>query len=150
MSYAKRERFKVTPAVYIILKKEDKVLLLRRANTGYRDGYYTTPAGHIDADESAVDAAIREAKEEVDILLSKDQLQFAHVIYRKDPTDAFVFSDYFFVATDWKGEPKNMEPNKCDELKWYGLNAMPEMTIPHVRSVLEDWKDGISFSEEGF
>ena len=35
-----KERFKVVPAVYLIIKNDNKILLSLRENTGYMDGYY--------------------------------------------------------------------------------------------------------------
>lgn len=51
-------------SVYLILVKDGKVLLLRRANTGYEDGNYGLVAGHLDGDESATTGMVREASEE--------------------------------------------------------------------------------------
>ena len=48
---AKKERFKLIPAVYLLLRRDEEVLLLRRANTGYQDGKYGLIAGHLDGDE---------------------------------------------------------------------------------------------------
>lgn len=42
-----KERFKVVPAVYLVLRRGEGVLLLRRANTGYQDGKYSLIAGHL-------------------------------------------------------------------------------------------------------
>jgi len=61
------ERFKLTTAVYLVLRNESKVLLLRRANTGYQDGKYSLVAGHLDGDELGTVAIVREAKEEAGI-----------------------------------------------------------------------------------
>ena len=36
---------------HVLLLKDNKVFLLRRAETGYKDGYYTTPAGGIEKGE---------------------------------------------------------------------------------------------------
>ena len=36
------------PASYLVLMKENKVLLLRRFNTGYQDGNYSMITWHLD------------------------------------------------------------------------------------------------------
>lgn len=58
------KRFKLIPSVYLILRQDDKVLLSRRANTGYQDGNYSLIAGHLDEDEIGTVAMTREAREE--------------------------------------------------------------------------------------
>lgn len=56
-------RFKLIPAVYLLLRSKGKILLLRRSNTGYQDGMYSLIAGHLDGDELGTEGLIREAKE---------------------------------------------------------------------------------------
>ena len=51
-------------AVHLLLVKDDRVLLLKRYNTGYEDGNYSVVAGHIDGGEDLKTAMIREAREE--------------------------------------------------------------------------------------
>lgn len=46
-----QERNKAVPSSYLILKRDGKILLGRRINTHYYDGWYSVPAGHVEADE---------------------------------------------------------------------------------------------------
>ena len=62
-----KELFK--SAVHIILTKDNKILLQKRKGSKLWPGYYALPAGHIDSGENQYDALVREAKEELDILL---------------------------------------------------------------------------------
>jgi 8-oxo-dGTP pyrophosphatase MutT (NUDIX family) len=39
-------------AVYLILLKQDKVLLLQRRHTGFEDGNYSLPTGHLEKGEN--------------------------------------------------------------------------------------------------
>ena len=64
-------RFQVTVAVHLFLLRGGEVLLLRRHNTGYEDGNYSVPAGHLDGEETVVQAAIRETREEIGIDLAR-------------------------------------------------------------------------------
>ena len=60
-------------AVYVMLQRGSRVLMSRRANTGFKDGWYTLPAGHVKPGERFVEAAVREAREETGVsILAQD------------------------------------------------------------------------------
>jgi 8-oxo-dGTP diphosphatase len=125
------ERFLVVPAVHVLLVHEGWVLLARRCNTGYEDGKWSVPAGHLDGDESVRSAAVREAAEEIGIHLSIEHVRFGHVMHRRNPEEERV--DFFMVSERWGGEVHIAEPNKCSELVWASPNDLPSDTIPYVR-----------------
>ena len=147
----KKERFKIIPAVYLVLKKEGQILLSRRYNTGHEDGNYSLVAGHLEGDESFRQAMIREAKEEVNIILNPDDLKVAHITHkRKIVGDDGERVDIFLTASKWKGELKNMEPNKCDDLKWFSINDLPENIVSYVKHALKQIEENKFYSELGF
>jgi len=143
----RKEHFKFVSAVHLFLVRDDKILLLRRFNTRYEDGNYSVPAGHIDGEETATRAMIREAKEEAGIDINEKQLRMVHVMHRKSKEERI---DFFFEATGWQGKPKIMETNKCDDLKWFPINQLPQNVIPYVKSGIENYRDQILFSEFGW
>ncbi|MET1033297.1 MAG: NUDIX domain-containing protein [Candidatus Saccharimonadales bacterium] len=150
MGQSWKERHKVVPAVYVIFEKDGRVLLIRRAGTGYFDGYYSLPAGHLDGGEPAHIAAIREAKEEVGVDISPDDLHFVHTLHRKAEESDHERIDMFFMAKNYKGELQNMEPEKCDELRWASYEDLPENIVPEVRSVFKHLSAGRSYSTFNF
>lgn len=141
-------RFTVIPAVYLVLRRTDEVLLLRRANTGYRDGEYSLPAGHHDGGESLLSAMVREAKEEIGIDVHEDDLRLAHVMHRNAADGERV--DFYFTCDKWLGDVTNCEEHKCDELRWTSLAALPENMIPEVCTALRAIEDGTPFSAQGW
>ncbi|HSX42652.1 MAG TPA: NUDIX domain-containing protein [Candidatus Saccharimonadales bacterium] len=148
-----KERFKITPAIYLVFRKDGRVLLLKRAHTGYMDGKYSLPAGHLDGGESAIAAAIREAKEEVGLKLDAKNLTLLHTMHRRsdqirEPGQERI--DLFFVVKQWTGEPYNAEPDKCSELAWYPLDALPPHMIPEVRFALEKIASNEPYSHFNF
>ena len=70
-------------AVHLFLIEDNKILLLRRFNTGYEDGNYSVVAGHIDGGEDVYTAMIREAKEEAGITIEPKNLEAVQVMHRK-------------------------------------------------------------------
>lgn|SRR3989344_4071032 len=141
------DRNKATPACYLILKRDDKVLLLRRQGSGYFDGWYSLPAGHIEEGEIPTECTIRETKEEIGVEVRKEDLTLVHTMYRTkhDPTGDR--ADYFFTTHLWSGEPVIGEPEKCDDLAWFPITSLPENTIPHIRDVIVGIEKGITYSE---
>jgi ADP-ribose pyrophosphatase YjhB (NUDIX family) len=143
-------RFQIVPASYLVFRRDNKVLMLRRANTGYRDGQYSLPSGHFEANESARACGVREAKEEVGVSISPKDLRFMHVISRKAIEGDHERVDFFFEVLKYSGTLQNCEPEKCDNLGWFALDNLPENTIPEVRQALAGLQDGIYYSELGF
>lgn len=148
LSIPYKDRHKVIPASYLVLRKENKILLLRRFNTGYEDGKYSMPAGHVDEGETFTESLIREVAEEVGISLKLEDVRVVHIMHRKSIENERV--DTFFVAEKWEGEIKNMEPHKCNDLSWFPLDNLPENTIPYIRQALDCIRDKKFYSEFGF
>jgi mutator protein MutT len=140
-----KERFKITPSVYLVLIKDNKILLSRRYNTGYFDNHYSFPAGHLDGEETLKQAMIREAKEEIGIVLNQKDLELIHTMNRRIPDDERV--DFFFIAKKWQGEPKIMEFDKCDDLNWFKLDNLPKNIIPYIKQAIEFFLKNIIYSE---
>ncbi len=141
------EKFKLIASVYLLFRKENKILLLRRTNTGYEDGNYGLVAGHVDGNESLTFAAAREAKEESGVEIDTKDLALKVVMHRIGADERM---DFFFEPKKWSGEIKNMEPEKCSDLSWFLIDDLPQNTIPYIREVIECYKNGIFYCEFGW
>ncbi len=141
----KRKYYTVVISSYVIFCKDGKFLLTRRYNTGYRDGEYSLPAGHIEDREFAVAAALREAEEEVGVKIREEDLLPVHIMHRH--CDDHERIEFFFAAEKWEGELKNMEPAKCDDVSWFSVDKIPSNVIPYVRSALDQYNKGNFLSE---
>ncbi len=138
----RRARFPTTVHLFFIRGRE--VLLSRRFQTGYRDGDYSVPAGHLDGGETVVEAARREALEEVGVPLTEEDLAFTGVMHRIEDEERV---DFFFLVRSWPREPFNNEPEKCDDLRWFSLDALPDNTVPYVRQALNNHLRSRPFDE---
>lgn len=143
-----RHRFKLIPAVFVVVRKGNQVLLLRRKGTGYMDGYYSLPAGHVDGDERAIVAACREAKEEVGLDLQSKDLRLVHTMHEQ--AEGHERMNLGFEVLHYAGKPKNMEPDKCDGLRWAPLDKLPENIVPSVKFLLEQIEAGEPYSDYNF
>lgn len=133
-----KERHAIVCAAYLFLVKDSRVLLLRRFNTGYEDGNYSVPAGHVDQGESVSDCLLREVHEEIGVDISKEDVELAHVMHRKETEKNDERLDLFFICRKWGGKIKNMEPHKCDKLEWFEIEKLPRNTIPYIRNAIEN------------
>lgn len=140
-----RAKFPVT--VHLLFFREDQVLLLRRFNTGYADGQYSVPAGHLDGGETVIAAARREGLEEIGVHIEAGDVVFSSVVHRRDGDERV---DFFVHVHKWQGEPANTEPDKCDELRWVDVNELPDNVIPYVKKAIQNHLTGIPFNEFGW
>ena len=138
-------KFPVT--VHMFFFRGEQILLIRRYRTGYMDGHYSVPAGHLDGNEPVRLAAVREAREEIGVLIDPQNIAFAGVFHRHEGDERV---DFFVHVRAWSGEPINAEPEKCDELRWTVVNDLPENTIPYVRRAIENYQAGVPFEELGW
>jgi len=146
--FAKKERFKLIPSVYVLPIKDEKILLLRRFNTGFEDGKYALVAGHVDGGETMTQAMNREAREEAGIDFAEKDLELVLTMHRWCGDHERI--DLFFVAKKWNGEIKNLEPNKCDDLSWFPLKQLPENMSPYIRVAIDCYLKGEKYCEFGW
>lgn len=135
-------RIPLVPSAYVFLRRGDEVLLQLRANTGYMDGHWAAgAAGHVEAGESVMSAAAREAREELGVMIAPTDLQPLTSVHRTDGTLTLVEQrvDWFFCAQRWQGEPRALEPAKCAELRWFPLAHLPSPIPDYEQVVLQRW-----------
>ena len=137
-------------AVHVLLIRDTTILLARRYNTGYADGQWSLPAGHVESGESVTAAAVREAREETGVVIRPADLDVVHVMHRRDESQR-EWVNFFLATSRWEGEPRICEPDKCDRLEWVTyLAAMPPDTVPYVAYAVAVGLDGLDYSEYGW
>jgi 8-oxo-dGTP pyrophosphatase MutT (NUDIX family) len=141
-----RRRLTVPVAVHLFLVRDDEILLLRRFNTGYEDGNYSVVAGHLDGEETVLIAMAREAREEAGIDLVNAEI--AGAMHRRAEDGERI--DFFIACSEWTGEIRNLEPEKCDEIRWVPIGLLPPNTIPYVAAAIDAWRAGRWFSSFGW
>ena len=132
-----------TSAVHMIIKKDGKVLVQKRIGTKLWNNFYALPAGHVDKGENQYDALIREAKEELDINIGKDNIKEEYVVLRRnyfemDGKQSDPYIDFYFELDDIKDTPVIAESDKCAELIWCDINDLPKPFINYEGAFLEN------------
>ena len=148
--YQKKIRQKAIPAVYTILfRTRGEILLMMRQNTGYQDGNWDLPSGHMEEGELPSLSAAREATEEVGIVLDHRDLVLVHTSYRPEHDKTGNRIDLFFMTRHWSGEPEIGEPEKCSEIRWVNRFDLPDNMVPHVYQAICHWRTRNFYSELG-
>lgn len=131
--------------VHLVLLRGQEVLLARRANTGYADGLLHVPSGHLEDGEDVRNGMIREAREEIGVELAPDDLTAAVVMQHRAPDGGARIGWFFAARYGVGGEPVNREPDKCSELGWYRLDALPDDMVAYCRAGLDAYRAGLPF-----
>ena len=144
------ERYLSRIGVDIFLERKNEIsgrkqiLMLKRAGTGYCDGYFDLPGGHLEANEDIFDGMIREAKEEIGITIKREDMEILHIYHRyKGGMLKFVFK-----TDKYDGTPINNEPHKCEKIEWIDIEKMPENIVPSIKIELDNIKNGVYYSKE--
>lgn len=148
------EKFKSLSAVQLLLTRtnnqgEEEILFQKRINTGYCDGFYDLAAtGHVENNETMKQAMCREAKEELDIEIDIENLEFVCMIHKN--TNGIIYYNGYFKAEKWSGTPKINEPDKNEKLEWFNINNLPSNVVDDRLAAIENYKKNIKYSEFGW
>lgn len=123
----------------LIFNKNKEILLMKRGKNSKNDfGYWAKPGGSIELGETAVTMIKREIKEEINIELDIwGELPHTDHIIKKEGQYWMAIN---FLANYKKGKLKNMEPHKCDELKWFSLKKLPKKLAQPTRESIKNYK----------
>jgi len=140
------DRLTFKSAVFTLLKRENEVLFLRRAHTGWMDGFYEPTAGHLESGETLQEGAAREVKEETGVVVEPHDLKLKHIYQTYSAKDG-MYIGFIFLAVKWEGEPEIKEPEKCDDMRFFDLDNLPNKITPYTKAALGSLdKNEVSYS----
>lgn len=130
-----------------------EVLLSRRAGAVYAAGMWHLPSGHLDGPhEDVVTAVVRETREETGLVVDPADVRAAVTVHQRAPSGRARVG-FFFELRRWQGVPRVMEPEVCDGMDWFPLDALPEPIIAYCRAGLDAYRAGtriaVHFQEPG-
>lgn len=122
----------------LILNDEGEALLMKRGkNVRNESGWWSKPGGGVKFGETAIEAMKREMKEELDIEIEITGYlpHTDHIIESENQH----WTSFNFIAHITKGEPKNMEPEKCDAIEWFVLDKLPKKITQTTSEPIENY-----------
>ncbi|GAB2733283.1 hypothetical protein GCM10027174_02420 [Salinifilum aidingensis] len=136
--------------VHVLLVSSTSLLLSKRRDPHSEfDGMWHLPSGKLEAGESVLEAACREAAEEIGVRLAAPALRHVHTAHVSAP-GLEPRLGLFFEAREWVGEPVNREPAKCSELRWFELDDLPAELISYPAAGIRGYRTGRSLSTPGW
>src|SRR3989338_11686814 len=107
----------------LIVNDRGETLLLKRKSRN-EIGKWCKPGGTVEYGETVEDAVRREIKEEFGVEIELlEPLGFTNLFL---PEEKEHWVAFHYLARIVKGEPKNMEPEKIEEIRWFPLDKLPE------------------------
>lgn len=104
----------------IISNKQDEILLIHR-NSSKRI-QWEIPGGKVEDNENAMDAAIRELKEELDVDINISKYLGCNISVEDD----ILLKYHLFLASIISGSPKLME-DKFDDMNYFSRDELKNM-----------------------
>ncbi len=134
-------RYQFPIGVFTFLEREDgKILLLRRLHP-WKQGMCDAPSGHVERDETFLQAACREVNEEAGVTVDPSDMELIHAM--EYPKGEYFY--VFFRAKRWTGEPEIMEPKSHSELIWASPEAWPD-PVDYTQAAWQSAKQGLRWS----
>jgi len=128
--------------VGVLIKNDKGEVLLGKRKGSHGAGEWGFPGGSLRFGEKVIEAVIRETKEETGLDIYDCEL-------------ISVFDELGYMESDKKhylgigmsakykgGEPKIMEPEKCEEWRWFSLDNLPENVFEGSALVIKSYKAG--------
>ena len=100
------------------------LLCHRHPDRRWYPNVWDRPGGHIDAGESPTDALVRELREELGIDI--DPAGAVSVLRSSPGPDLDI---EIWAVASWDGDIVNAQPDEHDEIRWFGVEELGELTL---------------------
>jgi 8-oxo-dGTP diphosphatase len=124
----------------VMIQNEKGQVLLGLRKGAHGAGEWNFPGGHLEFGETVLETAKREVKEEagldvdpIDLISVADEMRYIK-------SDDKHFLNIGVKASYNGGEPKVMEPEKCEKWQWFDLNDLPDKILDGTFQIIQNFK----------
>lgn len=118
-------------AVDAVIIKNKLIFLMKRKTNPYR-GYWVLPGGHIEKNETAEKAVVREVNEETGLKIRSPILFGVYSSPKRDPRGNV---SIVYISSSFSG--KSRVSKEASELGWFPPDRLPRMGFDH-RQIIKD------------
>lgn len=120
--------------VGVLIKKDDRILFGRRINS-HGNLTWSFPGGHLEHRETIEECAAREVFEETGLKINDIEfLTATNDIFENEKKH---YITLFVTARTSSDDPKIMEPNKCEEWRWFEPTSLPKPLFLPIENLLK-------------
>jgi len=115
----------------VVFNDEGKIFITKRGQACANDrGKWEIPGGGVEYGEMREDAVVREIKEENDI--DVEVLEELQTSDHFSPEEGLHWVTTSFICRYVGGEPKIMEPTKCEEIGWFSIEDAEKLDLSGI------------------
>lgn len=127
----------------VILRDAEGRLLLGLRKSAHGQGTWSFPGGAVDFGESPMEAARREVMEETALEVGEVMVHPGVPYVNTHFDNGSQWITLYFVAQYIGGEPRVVEPEKCERWEWFAPDQLPSplfeplnMTVEALKSIV--------------
>ena len=107
----------------LIINDKNELLLSKRGKNAFMGGTWGLVGGHLQNTETFEEGIARECWEELNIKVNTSDVSIRNL---GDCMGERRYLQIGAIVKKWEGEMKIMEPHKCEEIRFFPLDALPE------------------------
>lgn len=128
--------------VGVLIKNHEEKILLGLRTASHGAGEWSFPGGHLEFGETLFEAAKRETREETGLEIRQCELISVCDEMRYIKTDNKHYLNLGVLGTDVHGELRVLEPEKCQEWKWFDQDDVPSNLFEATALTLLNYRQG--------
>ena len=126
----------VSADIVVVDRESNSILLIQRKKDPFA-GSWALPGGFMDMGESADAAAIRELKEETELVVDSVEQIGAYSTVDRDPRGRVVTVAFFATALQ---SDHISAADDAQDARWFSINELPDLAFDHATIIADGLK----------